>query len=79
MATITVRGLEEEVRDALKARADRNGRSMEAEVRQILSNEVRADIVFPNALIRFHQAMLEDPVELEIPERTIEPPRELFE
>lgn len=78
MATITVRGLEEEVRAALKLRAERNGRSMEAEVRQILSDEVKVDMAFPNALIRLHQATRDAPVELELPERTIEPPRETF-
>lgn len=78
MATITVRGLKEEVRTALKLRAERNGRSMEAEVRQILSDEVRVDFAFPNALIKFHDDMRSDPVDLELPERTIEPPRETF-
>lgn len=78
MATITVRGLDDAVRDALKRRAERNGRSMEAEVRQILSEEARTDLAFPNALIRFHVDTREDPVELELPERTYEPPREQF-
>ena len=41
MATLTVRNLDEETRDALKARGYRNGRSMEAEARIILSNAVR--------------------------------------
>jgi len=37
MATLTVRNLDDETRDALKARGARNGRSMEAEARVILS------------------------------------------
>jgi plasmid stability protein len=37
MATITVRGLPEEIHTALRVRAARNGRSMEAEVREILA------------------------------------------
>ena len=36
MATLTVRNLENEVVEALKARARRNNRSLEAEVRELL-------------------------------------------
>jgi len=36
MATLTIRNLPEEVRERLRIRAARNGRSMEAEVRTIL-------------------------------------------
>lgn len=78
MATITVRGLDDEVRAALKRRAHRHGRSMEAEARQILTDQVSVDLVFPNALIEFHVAMREEPVELELPERSYEPPRVSF-
>lgn len=38
MATITVRDLDEATRDKLRVRAARNGRSMEAEVRDILDS-----------------------------------------
>ncbi|AKU18924.1 hypothetical protein VV02_13975 [Luteipulveratus mongoliensis] len=40
MATITVRGLDDAVRDKLRVRAAEHGRSMEAEVRQILNDEL---------------------------------------
>ena len=40
MATLTIRNLEEEVVDALKARARRNQRSLEAEVRVLLRDLV---------------------------------------
>lgn len=40
MATITVRGLDEETRSRLRVRAARHGRSMEAEVRAILHDEL---------------------------------------
>ena len=40
MAQLVVRNLEDSVRDRLKRRAKRNGRSMEQEVRDILSNAV---------------------------------------
>lgn len=41
MATITVRNLDDEVQRRLKRRAAASGRSMEAEVRAILSAAVR--------------------------------------
>ena len=43
MATITVRDLDEATRDRLRIRAARNGRSMEAEVRAILTAAVAAE------------------------------------
>lgn len=41
MSTITVRGLDSEIVRALKVRAARQGRSMEAEVRDILSTAAK--------------------------------------
>lgn len=43
MSTITVRGLDEQVVRLLKLRAAQGGRSMEAEVRSILTEAVAAD------------------------------------
>ncbi|TAJ48939.1 MAG: plasmid stabilization protein [Herbiconiux sp.] len=43
MATITVRDLDEATRSKLRTRAARNGRSMEAEVREILTAAVAAE------------------------------------
>ena len=40
MATLTIRNLEDEVVEALKARARRNHRSLEAEVRELLRDVV---------------------------------------
>jgi antitoxin FitA len=40
MATLTIRDVEEDVRASLRIRAARHGRSMEAEVREILRNAV---------------------------------------
>ena len=40
MATLTIRDLDEQVRDELRVRAARHGRSMEAEVRAILRDAV---------------------------------------
>lgn len=40
MATLTIRNLDEDVRDALRQRAQTNGRSTEAEVRLLLEQAV---------------------------------------
>jgi len=37
MATLTIRGIDDELRDRLKIRAAQHSRSMEAEVREILA------------------------------------------
>lgn len=42
MAALLIRNLDESVRDALRAIAQRHGRSVEAEVRDILSREAKA-------------------------------------
>ncbi|MFK5634200.1 FitA-like ribbon-helix-helix domain-containing protein [Ornithinimicrobium sp. LYQ103] len=47
MATVTVRGLDDEVRRRLKVRAAANDRSMEAEVRAILTATVAEQPVHP--------------------------------
>ncbi|MFL5220531.1 MAG: FitA-like ribbon-helix-helix domain-containing protein [Microvirga sp.] len=43
MATLTVRNLPDEVRDQLRVRAARNGRSMEAEARAVLAAGVNGE------------------------------------
>lgn len=43
MAQLLVRGLGEDVKDRLKARAKRHGRSLEAEVREVLTEAARAE------------------------------------
>lgn len=40
MAQLLIRGLPEEVKEGLRAQAQRNGRSMEAEARQILCGAI---------------------------------------
>lgn len=40
MATITVRGLDDQVKASIEERARRNGRSMEAEVRTVLEDSL---------------------------------------
>lgn len=68
MSSIIVRGLDESVKDQLVAQAKRHGRSMEAEVRDILTKATRR----PNigvALMRAAQSVggVED---LPVPERS---------
>jgi len=43
MAALTIRNVPDEVRDKLRARAEKNGRSMEAEVRAILEAAARTE------------------------------------
>ncbi len=75
MAALSIRDLDESVKQRLQIRAARHGRSMEAEVRAILADAVRepADSagLFTALLDRF--GMLGG-VDLELPDRT-EPAR----
>jgi hypothetical protein len=66
MATITVRDLPDAVRDALKARARRHGRSMEAEARALLSAAV-ADVFFPPVEVDVDPAVWEQATPLPSP------------
>lgn len=50
MAAVTVRNLPEETRRALKLRAAQNGRSTEAEIRDILETAVRPRVGLGSAL-----------------------------
>lgn len=43
MATVTIRGLDDETRRRLRVRASSKGRSMEAEVREILRQAVSSE------------------------------------
>ncbi len=43
MATVTVRGIPEGEKEALRVRAAKNGRSMEAELRSIIHEAVASD------------------------------------
>ena len=54
MAVLTIRNLPDEIRTRLRVRASRNGRSMEAEARAILSGAVNAPASdeMPEALAR---------------------------
>lgn len=75
MAALSIRGLDNEVRERLRVRAARHGRSMEAEIRAILVDAVRepapATDLFTALTDRFGEI---GGVELELPARAT-PPR----
>ena len=74
MAAVSIRDLDDDVKDRLRVRAARNGRSMEAEIRAILAAAV-ADPdtsrgLFTELLDRFGEI---GGVELDLPERATAP------
>lgn len=74
MATLTIRRVDEVVREKLRLRAARHGRSMEEEVRRILDEacaaEVQADLP-DDAFSRLRRHFEDlDGVELDLPPRT---------
>lgn len=74
MAALSIRGLEDDVRERLRIRAAQHGRSMEAEIRAILIEAVRPAepaSLFSALLDRFGEL---GGVELELPVRAT-PPR----
>lgn len=70
MAAISIRDLDDEVRERLRIRAAANGRSMEAEVRAILTEAVRPTDDTPGLLAALLERMGEiGGVDLDLPER----------
>ena len=57
MATLTIRRLDDDVYDRLRERARSNGRSLEAEVREILTEKARARDRLVDELIAFQEEM----------------------
>lgn len=72
MASITIRKLDDSLKEALRRRAAGNGRSMEEEARIILGLELRRDRSMPTVGLGTRIAKLFEGVgvELEIPPRT---------
>jgi plasmid stability protein len=74
VAAVSIRGLDNDVRERLRIRAARNGRSMEAEMRHILVDAVQDDSassgLFTTLLDRFCDL---GGVELDLPERSTRP------
>lgn len=71
MSTITVRNLSDDVQRRIKVRAAAHGRSMEAEVRDILTTAVSSS----SMVVDWLEAARSTAVDLELPARTA--PREL--
>ncbi|MEU4395613.1 plasmid stabilization protein [Kribbella sp. NPDC023855] len=70
MAVITVRNLDDEVKQRLRVRAARNGHSMEAEARAIIVAAVAEEDEPKNILMRLRESAAElGGVELDIPPR----------
>ena len=69
---MTIRDLDDEVRDKLRIRAAENKRSMEAEVRAILTAAVESPVerTLIDVLRAFGEAVRESGYELELPPRT---------
>ncbi len=75
MAALSIRDLDDEVRERLRMRAAQNGRSMEAEIRVILAHAVHVSDEAPGLFDTLIDRMAElGGVELDLPVRT-EPPR----
>ncbi|MBN1171200.1 MAG: Arc family DNA-binding protein, partial [Micromonosporaceae bacterium] len=70
MAAVTIRNLDDRIRERLRVRAAMNGRSMEAEIRVILADAVadspEGSDLFSTLLDRFGQV---GGVDLELPRR----------
>ena len=74
MATLTIRDLDEELRARLRIRAARKGRSMEAEVREILREALARPAEAQGLGSRVRQRFSSDGgIELELPTRAESP------
>lgn len=79
MAVMTIRNLDDEVRDKLRIRAAQHGRSMEAEVRAILTAAVDSPVErsFGAGLVEFGRRMRETGEPIDFP-HLADPPRDPF-
>lgn len=80
MATLTIRGLDDETRARLRVRAARNGRSMEAEVRAILHELLDSPPSAGGLGTRIHARFADaGEFDLDVPSRTEMPRAAVFE
>lgn len=71
MATLTIRDLDDDLRDRLRVRAAHHGRSMEAEVRAILSETLATPSTTERLGTRIHQRFVEiGGLDIVLPDRT---------
>lgn len=71
MAAVSIRDLDDGVKQRLRIRAAENGRSMEAEMRAILTAAVSEKVGFAQAVLARFSAL--GGVDLELPARTASP------
>jgi antitoxin FitA len=81
MATLTIRGLDDETKVRLRVQAARHGRSMEAEVRDILDRAVTPSLPSRGLGSRIHADFMAATggVELALPSRRSTPRAAVFE
>ena len=71
MASITIRNLDDAVKQSLRVRAAQHGRSMEEEAREILRRAVEAQAPSGNLGLAIHRRFAkEGGVDLDLPERS---------
>ena len=75
IATLTIRGLDPETHARLRIEAARHGRSMEAEVRAILTERLTPPAAERGLGSRIHARFAGLEGELQLPDRSGEPPR----
>lgn len=68
MGSIIIRNLDDEIKEQLREQAEKNGRSMEAEARDILSQGVSADLQH-NSWVFEWKKLGEELGQVEMPER----------
>lgn len=75
MATLTIRNFDDDLKVALRVRAAAHGRSMEAEVREILRSALQRPTGGPGMATRIRQRFAEVSIDadLELPSRTERP------
>ena len=76
MASITIRNLDDKVKARLRVRAARHGRSMEEEVRNILTETLATEQAQPDNLVGAIQELFEPLGGVDLPEVPREPIRE---
>lgn len=75
MATLTIRGLDPQTHARLRVQAARHGRSMEAEVRAILQDQLGPQHRQHGLGTAIHQRFAGLEAELDVPDRDSEPAR----
>jgi plasmid stability protein len=79
MATLTIRGLDDEIRERLRVRAAQHGQSMEAEVRAILRDHLAVSAPAFGLASRMHARFIGIGVDLDPPVRDEAPRAAVFE